>query len=271
MDDTSLNRLLEYFNLSWKGYRKVRKGVKKRIARHMQMLEQNRMEDYLEMIRQDEEARKICFQLLSVSISRFFRDKYLWNSLETDIIPTLITDFPNETKFKVWSCGCARGEEVYSFLMVWKNCKNSGYKIPDIEIFATDMNPEYLEMAKKGVYELRSLKELPEFFIEKFFMKVRGKKSYRIHFGLKEKVIFKCHDFIKESSPLRKFHIIFVRNNLLTYYNPPLRDNTLEKIIAALLPGGALVVGSHEKVSQTRFCLKRHPQITCLYFKKKTC
>jgi chemotaxis protein methyltransferase CheR len=124
MDDSSFSRLLEYFNLSWNGYRKVRKGVKKRIARHMQTLNLSGMDDYLEMIEKDEGVRKICFWHLSVSISRFYRDRNLWDGLGKKILPVLLYKFSNEPRIKVWSCGCARGEEVYSFLMLWESLKN---------------------------------------------------------------------------------------------------------------------------------------------------
>jgi chemotaxis protein methyltransferase CheR len=87
MDDTSFIRLLEYFNLSWSGYRKVRKGVKKRIARHMQALNLSSMDDYLKLIDKDEDVRKKCFWHLTVSISRFYRDRHLWERLGREILP----------------------------------------------------------------------------------------------------------------------------------------------------------------------------------------
>ncbi len=270
MHDTSLNRLLQYFDLSWDGYRKVRKGVKKRIVRHMQNLRINSIEDYLEIIKQDAQARNICFRLLSVSISRFFRDKKLWESLEKELIPVLLSEFPERKRFKVWSCGCARGEEVYSILMVWESLANSGYIIPQLDILATDLNPEYLEMASKGVYDFRSLKNLPESFIKKYFIRIPGKNKFQIHGSLKEKVVFKQHDFIEEFPPWDNFQIIFLRNNLLTYYDPQSRDAAFERVVATLLPGGVMIVGSHEKVPQNISFLKRHPKSACVYFKQKS-
>jgi chemotaxis protein methyltransferase CheR len=269
MDDSSLIRLLEYFNLSWSGYRKVRKGVKKRIARHMQALNLSFMDDYLELIDKDENVRKICFWYLSVSISRFYRDRNLWDGLGWKILPALLCTFSNAPKFKVWSCGCARGEEAYSFLMLWESLKNSQYQMPDLEIIATDMNPEYLKMAMEGTYESRSLKELPKLFIEKYFTKIPAKNKYQFHSHLKDMVILKQHNFMEEPPPSEEFHLIFARNNLLTYYNFPEKAVAFLKIINTLETGGAIIIGSHEKVPDNIFSLKRHTRLPWLYFKKK--
>jgi chemotaxis methyl-accepting protein methylase len=270
MDDRSFIKLLEYFNLSWSGYRKVRKGVKKRIARHMQALNLSSMDDYLKLIEKDEDVRKKCFWHLSVSISRFYRDRHLWEGLGKEILPNLLNTFSNEAIFRVWSCGSARGEEVYSFLMLWESLKNSQYQMPDLEIIGTDMNSEYIKMALEGIYEFRSLKELPRSFIEKNFSKLPAGNKYKLHSYFKEMVILKHHNFIEEPPPLEKFHLIFVRNNLLTYYNFPDKTIAFLKIINTLKTGGALIIGSHEKIPANIFCLKRYPGLPCLYFKNKS-
>ena len=121
MNDESFAKLLEYFNLSWSGYRKVRKGVKKRIVRHMQSVGVTGIQAYLSLLDRDREIKKHCEKLMTVSISRFFRDKHLWHALEREIMPGLFTTMPDSEPFRVWSCGCARGEEAYSF-KEFKSC-----------------------------------------------------------------------------------------------------------------------------------------------------
>lgn len=264
-----MKRLLEYFNLSWNGYRKVRKGVKKRIARHINALNLSGIDEYLELVEKDEDIRNICLCHLSVSISRFYRDRNLWNGLENKILPVLIDRFSEEPDFKVWSCGCARGEEAYSFLMMWESMKGVRKEMPGLEMYATDMNPTYIEMAMEGIYEFRSLKELPESFIEKYFSKLPGGKKYKLHSHLKEMVTFKKQNFIREYPPSEQFHLVFARNNILTYYNDPEKTNGFLKITNALKEGGALITGSHEKIPDNIFCLRRCHNLPCLHFKEK--
>ncbi|MFC1516203.1 CheR family methyltransferase, partial [Thermodesulfobacteriota bacterium] len=159
MDDQEFRQLLEYLQLSWKGYRKVRKGVKKRIRRHMKQLEMRDMGGYLRELENSTDARAECDRLMTVSISRFFRDRGFWSMLKDKILPDLIrehTDIIN-----VWSAGCACGEEVYSLKIVWDRLKSQYPRLPAIKIMATDLNPVHLDRAKSGIYTSSSLKELP--------------------------------------------------------------------------------------------------------------
>ena len=100
MNDQQFHQLLDRFGLSQAGYKKVRKGVKKRISRHMQQLRCRNIIDYINTLDKDDEAKKECELLLTVSISRFFRDRQLWQVLEKDILSGLIKTEKKEIKFK---------------------------------------------------------------------------------------------------------------------------------------------------------------------------
>ncbi len=115
MDDHQFKQLLAFFNRSWKGYRKVRKGVKKQIGRHMQSVGCRQMDAYLNLLKTSEAARLACERLLTVSISRFFRDRQIWQLLSMNILPDLARQ--NSDPVWIWSAGCARGEEIYSLKM----------------------------------------------------------------------------------------------------------------------------------------------------------
>ena len=162
MDDHQFHQILQHLGLSWAGYRKVRKGVKKRIRRHMQILYCTNMAEYLLELDRNDEARDECKRLMTVSISRFFRDQRLWELLQNEILPVLIEKYSDKTR--VWSAGCASGEEVYSFKILWDYLATSNSHLPGLEITATDMNPEYIKRAEDGVYSDSSLKEVPEQF-----------------------------------------------------------------------------------------------------------
>jgi len=89
MDNQQFCQLLRHLGLSWTGYRKVRKGVKKRIARHMQDLGCRNVSAYLVELDRRNDARLDCERLMTVSISRFFRDRKLWETLQKNILPVL--------------------------------------------------------------------------------------------------------------------------------------------------------------------------------------
>jgi len=245
MDDQQFSQLLDYFGLSWRGYRKVRKGVKKRISRHMSDLGCQNMAVYLIELATNEESRHVCEHLMTVSISRFFRDKKLWETLQSEIIPQLI-EKPQE-KINVWVAGCASGEEVYSLKVIWEDLRPGYLHLPDMVIMATDLNPQYLKRAKAGAYPPSSLKELPEKFRSHYFHKQKEKNLYSVKAILKIGIVWKNHNFL-EDSPEGQFDLIFIRNNLLTYYNDMIKISVLRKVTDALSDNGFLIIGSHEKL-----------------------
>ncbi len=258
INDQQFAKLLDLFNLSWQGYKKVRKGVKKRISRHIQKLGCQNVDQYFSIISSDPVEIKTCRKHLTVSISRFFRDRQLWKVLQEKILPNLIAKAQNsgcKKTFRVWSCGCARGEEAYSFNILWEKLMkerkwvgNNAKQIPELKIWATDMNPEYIESAKKGAYEYSSLKELPFDCIEKYFNKVTGKNRYLIKSRLKFRITFEQNNILKDPTPSKNFSVVFLRNSLLTYYQSPEKENTLSRITNSLKSGGVLIIGSHEKL-----------------------
>lgn len=264
MNDTQFKLLLDYFQYSWAGYRKVRKGVKKRISRHMQELKCPKVEDYLDLIRQNDQERRECERRLTVSISRFFRDRKLWLDLENEILPELI-DAEKET-LKVWSAGCARGEEVYSFKFVWERLKTGFDILPGLEFVATDMNSEYIQKAQAGIYTQSSLKEIPEEWRDDYFDRKKGGNRYDLKPIFKENIVWRVQNIFSDP-PGSGFHVIFLRNNLLTYYRHRLITEPLTKILHSLKPGGWLIIGSQEKLPAESSGLSRNPSTPWAYRK----
>jgi chemotaxis protein methyltransferase CheR len=245
MDDQQFRRILDFLGLSWNGYRKVRKGVKRRISRHMLKIGFRGVHELLLAMETEGEFRKQVENLMTVSVSRFFRDRGLWQALEKHILPEIIVK--NYEKVKVWSAGCACGEEAYSFKILWETMKGDFERLPDLELWATDMNPLFLDKAQTGVYPASSLKELPAQIRSRYFRPVK-ENHFAVTDSLKEGILWKVHDFLSDDPPQMGFQIIFLRNNLLTYYREELREPAFVRILDSLTPGGFLAIGSHEKL-----------------------
>jgi len=248
MDDHQFRQLLDFFNLSWKGYRKVRKGVKRRIARHMQTLGCRRIERYLQYLAADERVKNTCVELLTVSISRFYRDRRVWSVLEKDILPNLVAG--RTRPVRIWSAGCARGEEVYSFRIAWEALKLKAAVRARLELIATDVNSDYLEQARKGVYDRGSVRELTTEQVERHFESRKGGRRLHIRPELKTNIAWFCQDLVAGQTPPGLFDIIFLRNNLLTYYRDPQKRAAFERVIATLEQGGTLIIGAHERLPE---------------------
>lgn len=245
MDDGQFRKLLDQLGYSWKGYRKVRRGVKKRLRRHMQELECRDVETYLQMMVHREDVRDECELRMLVSISRFFRDRRLWQLLEHEWLPDLMAR--NPAVMRVWSAGCACGEEVYSFKIVWERLKAGFESMPALQVLATDRHPRHLERARSGIYRLSSLKQIPPDERIAFFESHKGGRQFRINAILKKDVRWELGHLLRKL-PGSDFNLIFLRNNVLTYYHPKIRETAFARILSCLAPGGLLFIGCHETI-----------------------
>ena len=246
MDDRQFSQLLDRLDLSWQGYRKVRKGVKKRISRHMQRLGCYTPEEYFRILDSSPEVLRDVELLMTVSISRFFRDRRLWQVLEEEIIPDILNKYSDE--INVWSAGCAQGQEAYSFKILWDMLKTRFDKLPKLQLWATDVNPDYLNKAVEGAYIGSALKEVSEDIKTTCFRASEDRSLYFVADQLKKGIRWETYDLIRESPPAEKFQIIFLRNNLLTYYRQEVKESAFLKVTDSLAGGGFLIIGTHEKL-----------------------
>jgi len=242
MKDKQFHQLLDRFGFSWAGYRRVRKGVKKRLARHMQEIQCGNMEHYIEAIEKDQHVRLQFERLMTVSISRFFRDWELWGIIRERLLPLLAKNATQS--IKVWSAGCASGEEVYSFKILWKDLINTYTYIPHLSILATDINPALIERGKLAVYPRSSMREVPDTIRSRYFVALRGGK-YALKSDMREGIVWQAHQLLSYP-PEIAFDLIFLRNNMLTYYGDQVKIPAIGKVLTSLTPGGFLIIGRHE-------------------------
>jgi chemotaxis protein methyltransferase CheR len=245
VDDYQFRRVLDFLGLSWSGYRRVRKGGKRRLGRYLQDRGFRRMEPFLSVLDRDPRQQAEVEKLLSVSVSQFFRDRNLWQDIGQFVFPALVAG--ENRKIKVWSGGCARGEEAYTFKILWEEARQRFGQMPGLELWATDFNPEYLAMAQAGVYSAGSLKEFPVEIRSKYLLPL-PRQRFSITDAVKEGIQWRVHHLCRDDPPARDFSLISLRNNLLTYYQDALRDPALSRVIAALIPGGFFITGAREKL-----------------------
>jgi chemotaxis methyl-accepting protein methylase len=256
MRDDLFQELLERFQRSPAGYRKVRAGVEKRIRRHMHRLGLHDVRAYLKLVGEDTGLSGELDSLLAVSVSRFFRDRTVWADLAEKILPELVTIHGRHGReLSVWSAGCALGQEAYSFRILWAEFCRSRADAPGLVLWATDAHPGYLEKAMEGVYRKSTVRELPEALTMKYFREVGDHGLIRVIDRLKEGIFWRRHDFTREPPPHRAFQVILLRNNLLTYYSVDVQEAALKAILAVLETGGILVIGKGEKLPPLPFVM----------------
>ncbi len=136
--------------------------------------------------------------------------------------------------------------------------------VTPLELWATDVNPAYLERGREGVYPAAALSRLPADARARFF-RPDGKKTFRVVDELREGVRWQVHDLTVDPPPARNFHIVFLRNNLLTYYRMEIVEAVLPAIAGSLAPGGYLVIGRKERLPEFLKGFNPHPAVSCLF------
>ncbi len=244
-----LQRVMPTLRLQWHGFRKVRKQVCKRIDRRIKALGLSGFEAYGEHLEHDRSEWDLLDGMCRITISRFCRDKGVFGYLRETVLPKLAEKVRSEGEesVRIWSAGCASGEEPYTLSLIWQMNLATRFQELKAEIVATDSHPEMLARAKKACYLYSSLKELPKPWLESAFYTENGiyclKKEYQTA------VTFLRQD-IRDEMPEDRFDMILCRNLLFSYFDDALQRKLLGKIEERLKPGGYLVIGTHESLPE---------------------
>lgn len=250
-----LQWVLPKLNMRWKGFRKVRKRVCRRIQRRIDELGLESIENYRKYLEGSIEEWRVMDSYCRITITRFYRDRGLFNNLSIDILPYLkkLALRENLQEVRCWSAGCASGEEPYTLKIIWDNIVSLKSNCPPLRITATDINEEVLSRAKAGSYSPSSFWELPYTLFRRSFSLEAN--SYLLKDEFREGITFLKQD-IRRKMPEDRFHLILCRNLVFTYFDENLQREILEEMITHLLPGGFLIVGCHEKIPAGDFGLK---------------
>ncbi len=214
--------------------------LSRRIGVRMKILNMTTSSQYAELLNSDLNEVGSLYDSLSINVTKFYRDKKVWQVFENKIISNLLKDSKISEKSRIWSCGCASGEEPYSLAIMFSealdNPKNK------IKIQATDINSHALQNARKGIYTIDNLKNLDALLITKYFKKIDSTK-YQVIDKIKDLVSFNLADIT--TFPISYLDVIFCRN-LLIYYGKEAQDLIFKKFFTVLKPNRFLVLGMDE-------------------------
>jgi chemotaxis protein methyltransferase CheR len=258
MKDTECVALLQWalprMKMRWPGFRKVRRQVCKRISKRLQELSLSDASAYRDYLERCGEEWKVLDSLCTIPISRFYRDRGVFDCLRDTILPALAEAAVarGDSQCRAWSCGCASGEEVYTLAVVWQLCVAPRYARLPLEITATDVDATLLARCVRGCYGLGSLKDFPREWLDVAFRKTGLLFCVREEF--RRGIVFLRQD-VREEFPPGRFDLILCRHVVFTYFDEPLQLKILERFVDRLLPGGVLATGKQEPLPGT------HPQL----------
>ncbi len=249
MKDDDCVRFLQWalprLQMRWAGFRKIRTRVCKRIQRHINRLQLTTVQEYETYLQDHPEEWHKLDELCQVTISRFYRDKMVFAYLAETVLPALCQQALQQGRreLRVWTAGCASGEEPYTLMLVWGFCLHQQFPQLALHVLATDTKNDLLRRAKEACYPFSSVRNLPVAWREAAFSKTNA--TYCLQPDHQQGVIFQCHD-IRQPVPASDFDLILCRNLAFTYYDQALQKRIAQQLIDALLPAGALVLGIHE-------------------------
>lgn len=184
--------------------------------------------------------------LLTIGETYFFRNHFQFEVLQENVLPKLLE---KKKSLKIWSAGCATGEEAYTLAMILLE------SMPDIEnwdvsILATDINQHYLDQAKQGVYSQRAVSKVPQNYLSKYFKKTGNK--YYLSDAIKNRVVFMRHNLVEDPFTLDGMQgadVVFCRN-VIIYFDLPTIKKTIDRFYHALSDDGYLFLGFSESLWQ---------------------
>ncbi len=216
--------------------------LSRRINVRMNVLHITTGSEYANLLQNESDEINSLYDSLSINVTKFYRNKHIWETFSSNIIPKLLNSSKINNTIRVWSAGCATGEEPYSIAIMFSEAlKNTNYKI---KIIATDINSQLLQDAKKGVYSFNTLQNLDPNLIKSYFTK-EGKHQYKVNKKIKDLVSFHLGDIV--TYPLSFLDVIFCRN-LLIYYSKDSQNLILKKFHNVLKENEFLVLGMDESM-----------------------
>lgn len=233
--------------LRWRGFRKVRGTVCKRVARRMRDLGLADVAGYRALLATHPAEWARLDAMCRIPISRFWRDRGVFDELASNTLPALARDARErgDSVVRAWSAGCASGEEPYSLRLAWTLCAEPAFPDVRIDIVATDVDETLLARARRGLYRPSSLRDLPCSLAERAFR--RSGDLFELRPELRRDIAFSLQD-IRTEAPDAKFDLALWRNLVFTYFDAPTQSRLLDELRAHMRPGGALVIGAHEKL-----------------------
>ena len=245
LPDPQFEALLDYLRLSrgfdFTGYKRsslVRRVDKRRIA-----LSLASYTDYLDYLQVHPEEFDLLFDALLINVTSFFRDKSAWDYLASELLPRIIPNKDSMEPIRVWSAGCASGEEAYTLAMVIAEYLGMEAFHQRLKIYATDMDPHALGQARQAIYSFEAVNDVPADFRNKYFTHANH-SEYVFNSDLRRAVIFGQHDLVKDA-PISRLDLLVCRNTLM-YLNAETQAHVLARFHFALNEGAILFLGKAE-------------------------
>jgi chemotaxis methyl-accepting protein methylase len=221
--------------------------LKRRIALRLKANEVKSYSEYLKILANNPDEYEKLFEVLTINVSEFFRDYSVWLVIKRILTNIIMEKNLKEEPIRIWSAGCAKGEEPYSLAILAKEINN--IKVP-FKIYATDIDKDSLEHAKKGAYESLQIEKTTKNILKRYLLLnlknyfIFKEGNYYIKDEIKDLIEFRYLD-LTSSDYISGVDMILCRN-VFIYFTKPLQEQILNNFYRSLKKNGYLIIGKSE-------------------------
>ncbi len=235
-----LLHLKETRGFDFTGYK--RSSLVRRVSRRMAQIGVTDHQDYVDHLQVHPDEFTSLFNTILINVTGFFRDADAWDHLRAEVVEPLVAKKPADAPIRIWSAGCASGEEAYSLAMVFAEAMGAERFRDRVKIYATDVDDEALDEARQAAYGEREMQTVPPELAERYFEHSGGRWAFRK--DLRRSVIFGRNDLVQDA-PISRIDLLTCRNTLM-YFNAETQAKILRRFHFALSDAGVLFLGKAE-------------------------
>jgi two-component system CheB/CheR fusion protein len=244
LDTPEFEQLLAYVKGSrgfdFTGYK--RSTLQRRVQKRMASVGLQSYTDYIDHLEVHPDEFPQLFNTILINVTGFLRDPEAWEVLARDVVPRLISDKHPSEQIRMWSAGCASGEETYSLAMVVAEAIGIDAFRDRVKIYATDADENALSAARAAMYSEKQLQALPPTWRSRYF-ETQG-ANFVFRNDLRRAIIFGRHDLVQDA-PMSRLDLLICRN-VMIYFNAETQARILARFHFALCENGAIFLGKSE-------------------------
>lgn len=220
--------------------------LRRRTERRIELKRLSGWQGYLDYLRAHPEEVDELYRDVLIGVTSFFRDAEEWQLLERQILPALVETRGDATAVRVWSAGCATGEEAYGLAMVFLEQLETAATRLKLKVFASDASDAALAIARRGLYPVTIEEQVSAERLQRFFR--RSGEGFEVERVLRDAVTFAAHDLLSDP-PFARLDLVSCRN-VLIYLEPAAQEGMLERFHFSLRPQGTLWLGASETIGR---------------------
>lgn len=243
-DTNDFEALLDYLKCyrgsDFTGYK--RQSLIRRVRRRMQVVNISSFSEYQHFLELHPEEYANLFKTILINVTSFFRDKEAWDFLAKEILPKILASKKDGDMIRIWSAGCASGEEVFTTAMLVIEAVGEEMFKSNVKIFATDIDEAAFVQARTAVYSSKDLEPVPSGLRDKYFQVSGGDYIFRP--DLRRPIIFGRHDLVQDE-PISRLDLLICRNTLM-YFNAETQGKVLTRFRSAIKDTGYIFLGRAE-------------------------